>query len=179
VYVERARRLPSLERERAASRLIILTGNSRSVRGGVVDRRSFCARQRERDRENGLDDSGVPLRDGYVVDRELRQRVVGSHDRRLTDIGAAAIGRGRRERRSENECQDEEEEAIHHLLRGQEEEGNQDEHPYAQPREVLSPGLERAHRPSPRQGACGSEGEDEEYEWGEEQEREGQDSVRP
>jgi hypothetical protein len=179
VHVERARRLRGLECERAASRLIILTGNSRSVRGGVVDRYSFCARRRERDRETGLDNSGVPLRDGYVVDRELRERVVGSRDRRLTDIGTAAIRRGRRERRSEDDCQDEEEEAMHHLLRGQEKEGNQDEHPDAQPREVLSPRLERAHRPSPRQGARGSDGEDQEYEWGEEQEREGQDSGCP
>jgi hypothetical protein len=63
---------------------------------------------------------------------------------------------------------------MHHLLRRQEEESNQDEHPHAQERELLSPALECAHRPSPRQGARGSKGQDEKYEWG--QEREGQDS---
>jgi hypothetical protein len=79
----------------------------------------------------------------------------------LTEIEAAAIGRGERERRSEDDCQDEDAEALHHLLRRHQEEGNQDEHRNAQPREVLSPRLERTHQPSLRQRAPGSEGEDE------------------
>jgi hypothetical protein len=65
---------------------------------------------------------------------------------------------------------------MHDRLRREEEEGNHDEQAHAQERELLSPGLERAHRPTPRQGARRSEGEAEECEGGEEQEREEQHS---
>jgi hypothetical protein len=124
-----------------------------------------------------MNGSRVPLRDSYVVDRQLGQRVVRRRDRRFADVCATvAIGRGRGERRSDDECQEEKEEAIHDRLRGQEEEGNQEEHPHAQEHELLSPGLERSHHPTPRQGARGSEGEAEECEWSEEQEREEQHS---
>jgi hypothetical protein len=65
---------------------------------------------------------------------------------------------------------------MHDRLPGQEDEGDQEEHPHAQERELLSPRLERAHRPPPRHGARGSEGEAEKCEWGE-QEREEQHSC--
>jgi hypothetical protein len=95
----------------------------------------------------------------------------------LADVDATvAIGRGRGKRRSRDECQEEKGEATLDRLRGQEEEGNQEEHPHAQESELLSAGLEDAHRPTPRQGARRNEGKAEECEWGEEQEREEQHS---